>query len=378
MAHQLPKMVTSTYTQEQIEAIDALFFNGEVSAHDREVCYCVAAALNLNPITGEVMFLPRRQKIKQFGGEKWIEKVEPLVGRDGYLSVANRIKTFNGMETSSEIREMPRLVNGEWTTVKTLVAICKVHRKDTAYPFVAEVVYHEYLQTDKAGKPTRLWQEKPDLMLKKVAESQALRKAFNLHGTYCPEEVGLGYTTPTGKLVPDRESQAFPQKHDLLPHVVTDIEEEACQPEGTTMISETQATKLESLAKEVQADIPKFLEYLRVGKFTDIMVSDLGKAVGLLERKRQKNLKDATARQKKAESTPNEKIAEVMTSLRKRSISFNIQGDLLCAMPPHGDTMAVTLLRGLGFARKGSEWMLSIKQTVGQQLANQIQQQQAA
>ena len=38
-------------------------------------------------------------------------------------------------------------------------------------------------------------------MIKKVAESQVLRKAFNIHGVYCPEEMGAGYVTEGGDIV---------------------------------------------------------------------------------------------------------------------------------------------------------------------------------
>lgn len=361
MAQQLPKLVTDTYTKEQIEAIDALFFSGNVSAHDREVCYCVAATLNLNPITGEVMFLPRRQKIKQGGGEKWIEKIEPLVGRDGYLAVANRIKTFNGMETSSEIREMPRLINGEWTTVKTLVAICKVHRKDAAYPFVAEVVYHEYLQTDKAGRPTRLWQEKPDLMLKKVAESQALRKAFNLHGTYCPEELGIGCTDAAGKLVPDRESQAFPQKSRMPDQVIStkmtvDDAGDKTIGQGIIRVSLEQAVMLESLIKEVDADMTKFLQYFGIGRIQNMPAARAGEAVGMLERKRQANAK----KHRTTQLVPSFRAPDIVSTLNRRSITSKEEGGCLYATPQYGDATAITLLKGLGFKQQGSSWTLQI------------------
>ena len=46
----------------------------------------------------------------------------------------------------------------------------------------------------------------PETMLKKVAESQALRKAFNIHGVYCPEELGAGFEMANGDIVPTIEA----------------------------------------------------------------------------------------------------------------------------------------------------------------------------
>jgi len=58
--------------------------------------------------------------------------------------------------------------------------------------FMAEVRYSEYVQTKKDGEPTKFWASKPNTMIKKVAESQALRTAFNISGVYAPEELGVG------------------------------------------------------------------------------------------------------------------------------------------------------------------------------------------
>ena len=50
------------------------------------------------------------------------------------------------------------------------------------HPFVVEVSLSEY-NTHKSN-----WQRMPETMIKKVAESQCLRKAFDVSGLYAPEE----------------------------------------------------------------------------------------------------------------------------------------------------------------------------------------------
>lgn len=91
--------------------------------------------------------------------------------------------------------------NGKWVVKPELVAECTVWRRDSSKPFTGQVAYSEYCQKTADGKPTKFWAEKPETMLKKVAESQVLRKAFNIHGVFSPEEMGAGFETEGGDII---------------------------------------------------------------------------------------------------------------------------------------------------------------------------------
>ena len=101
-----------------------------------------------------------------------------FAGRDGFLAIAHRSGVFDGMKTGAR-------KEGDDT-----IGWCEVYRKDMKYPFVAEVKLSEY----SAGK--NLWQTKPETMIKKVAQAQALRQAFNISGLYSPEEIDTGDRAP--------------------------------------------------------------------------------------------------------------------------------------------------------------------------------------
>ena len=88
-----------------------------------------------------------------------------------------------------KIEKTPYHDRGEWKELSDLTATAIVYRTDTDKPFTATVGYREYVATTKQGEPTKFWKEKPETMLKKVAESQALRKAFNVSGLYIEEEI---------------------------------------------------------------------------------------------------------------------------------------------------------------------------------------------
>jgi len=185
------------FDKEQLAVIETQFFPAGASKAEQQYCFSVAKELGLNPITKEIHFVPRRSKV----GEKWINKVEPMVGRDGFLSIAHRSGQLAGIETTAGIRDVPCLETGTWVVKPQLVAECTIWRKDSNKPFTVLVAFSEYVQKSADGSPTKFWAEKPETMLKKVAESQALRKAFNIHGVYSPEEMGAGYEMENGEIV---------------------------------------------------------------------------------------------------------------------------------------------------------------------------------
>jgi len=196
MANEITK-----FSNQELEIIKKQFFPPKAKEVEIQYCLSVAQQLGLNPITKEIFFVPRKY---QDENGQWIEKIEPLVGRDGFLSIAHKSGKFGGMKSWTTIKQIPQLINGKWTMTEDLVAICEVYRTDTEHSFVVEVNYNEYVQKKKDGNPTKFWAEKPHTMLKKVAESQCLRKAFNIHGVYSPEEIGIGMAN--GELHIDKEA----------------------------------------------------------------------------------------------------------------------------------------------------------------------------
>lgn len=173
------------FSQEQKQIIKKQFFPQTATNEEMVYCMNIAKNMGLNPITKEIFFVPRKSNVNG----RWIEKIEPMLGRDSYIKVAHSTGLFAGIETDSKIATAPMIIDGRWQESSDLIATCRVWRKDTEKPFVVTVAYSEYVQNTKDGIPTKFWKEKPDTMLKKVAESQALRKAFSINGAYSIEEV---------------------------------------------------------------------------------------------------------------------------------------------------------------------------------------------
>lgn len=105
-----------------------------------------------------------------------------FAGRDGFLEIGHRSGNFDGMETKVDTVEQPINRNGV-TRPWQYRATCSVFCKDMKHPITVEVFEEEYT----TGR--NLWKDKTRTMIGKVAESQALRRAFRISGLYSPEEM---------------------------------------------------------------------------------------------------------------------------------------------------------------------------------------------
>ena len=123
-----------------------------------------------------LMYMSEKYQLDILTRKIWLVKfnnqpAQIYAGRDGFLEIAHRSGQFNGMESGTKIVD------------NKLKGWAIVYRKDMQFPFKVEVDLEEYT-TNLA-----LWKSKPKTMLQKVAESQALRKAFSISGFYEPSEM---------------------------------------------------------------------------------------------------------------------------------------------------------------------------------------------
>ena len=239
--------VSTSFIQEKIELIKKHFFPNNATIVEMEYCLNIANKYNLDPFLRQIFFVPRRAQVKINDKKEWVDKIEPLVGRDGFLAIAHKTGKFGGIRSYSEIKQFPRLNNGKWEYIQDLVAVCEVYRTDSDKPFVVEVAYNEYVQKRETGEATSFWTTKPDTMLKKVAESQALRKAFNLSGLYSAEEMGVGMTESDNIIIDVEAYQTNTQENKKK----VDFSQNFSQSTATTF-SEDERQVLLSLGLEVK------------------------------------------------------------------------------------------------------------------------------
>lgn len=186
-------------------AIVRKYLDPKGTATDEELAYFIAQAKvqNLNPFTKEIYFI-------KYGNQP----AQIVVALKAFQKKADAHPEFDGMESGiiyekdGEIKRsdgafLPKDADilGGWATV---------YRKDRSHPTKIEVTFSEYDNSKirkegpvntygKENKPNT-WDDKPSIMIRKVAIVTALREAFpnELGGVYEADELrDLKDVTPT-------------------------------------------------------------------------------------------------------------------------------------------------------------------------------------
>ncbi|MBM3253109.1 MAG: phage recombination protein Bet [Candidatus Omnitrophica bacterium] len=161
------------FSEEEKQTIAETVARG-LTVPQTKIFFYQCQALGLNPLLNEICAVTYR--LKDGSTQMSIQ-----VMRDGFLKIAHRSGKFAGMESGV------KWIEGEAGKME-MVGWAKVFHKDFQVPLYQEADFKEYAIMERGGKPT-LWAAKPRTMIKKVAESMALRKAFNVAGVYATEEM---------------------------------------------------------------------------------------------------------------------------------------------------------------------------------------------
>jgi phage recombination protein Bet len=156
------------YSQEQIDLIKSTVAKGATN-DEFKLFMVVAARSGLDPFTKQIHFVKR-------GDLGTIQ-----TGIDGYRAIAERTKTLAGIDDAIYNTESEPHPNKATVTVYRLIDGQRI-------AFTASARWSEYVP--QAGQDF-MWKKMPYLMLGKVAEALALRKAFpnDLSGLYTHEEM---------------------------------------------------------------------------------------------------------------------------------------------------------------------------------------------
>lgn len=143
----------------------------------------LAKRSGLDPFSRQIYLIERRQQIDG----QWKTTRQPQTGIDGLRLIADRTDRYApGRESQFTYDAAGALL--------TATAYVKKFVRHEWHEIAATAHYDEYVQRTAKGEVTKMWNEKPHIMLAKCAEALALRRAFpaEMSGLYTADEIRSG------------------------------------------------------------------------------------------------------------------------------------------------------------------------------------------
>lgn len=184
MTTDVTKRQRGDWGKEQVALIKATVANG-LSDPELGMFLELSARYQLDPFAGQIF------AVKMGGRNGGRGQVKTIVPRDGFLVIASRNENFDGIEGDvvhehDEFWKKGGEVEHTYKATdrgKIIGAWALVWRKDRKRPTYFFAKFDEYNAPSKDP-----WKKYPSAMILKVAEVNALKKAFNITGLISEEE----------------------------------------------------------------------------------------------------------------------------------------------------------------------------------------------
>lgn len=191
----------------QIETIKKTVAVG-ASNEELDMFLSIAGTYDLNPFLKEIWCI-------KMGGKAII-----TTSRDGYLKIANRNPSYDGM-VSDVVHAGDKFVR-QGTEINhaysgsdrgpIIGAYALVYRKDRRVPTYFFAPFDEYCKKDNGT-----WRQYPSAMIIKVAESMALKRTFSISGLVTQEEMGTEIVVESSPVQPVQTAQVMQQERPAQP-----------------------------------------------------------------------------------------------------------------------------------------------------------------
>lgn len=232
MTQEIATLTQPEWTTEQIDLIKKTCCNGATD-NQLKLFLHTAKKSGLDPLSKQIYAVI-------YGGTMSI-----ICGIDGYRLIAERSGKYRG-----QVGPFWCGKDGVWKDVwldKEKPAACKVgvYHKDFAEPLFSVVKFESY-NTNK-----NLWAKMPETMIAKVAESNALRRAFpnNFLGIYTQEEMDQAFEENTHEIKKIQHN--------------AEIKKIESRKEQTIYITSDEQIQIFQLAKSYHVNFEELQKYLK-------------------------------------------------------------------------------------------------------------------